>query len=118
MPTYLMNATIPARGPCRTFRRDRWRHRADTDAGQLNYRKPDVQVAQTNDNAEFRDLHNRAFGGEVMIPCSPGKTIAVSTDAQQATRDCFVKIRSGTAKAPVAQALARSFTLFINKAQQ
>jgi hypothetical protein len=75
------------------------------------------QVAQTSNDADFHDLYI-ANGGEVLIPCVPGVVFGIGREAQEATRDCFVRVRSGTSGAPVVQEAARAFTLFVNKAPQ
>lgn len=59
------------------------------------------------DGAAFLDLHDK--GGEVSVPAAAGRSIVVDQAAFRGVR--YLRVRSGTAAAPVAQLAARALTL-------
>lgn len=70
------------------------------------------QVATTNVATDFRDLYTRS-GTEFVMACVPGK--AVPLIVSDFTEEGFIKIRSGTAAAPIVQEADRTFGFVIVK---
>lgn len=72
------------------------------------------QLSTLNDEAQFRDVAYVGNGREIVIGCVPGHVVALGADTDFA-REGFLKLRSGTAAAPVLQEADRSFQLVILK---
>lgn len=111
MPAVVSTATIPAGQSLSNA--------VDVTAGTLvRIRMPaqwtpanvTFQISPDNVEANFVDLWE--IGGEVMIPCAPGRTVALPSEVA-ALREGFIKFRSGSAAQPIPQQAARDFQVVV-----
>jgi hypothetical protein len=58
----------------------------------------------------FNDVFTRD-GGEFLMACTPGKVYAIGTS--EWASEGFIKVRSGSAQAPIVQDAARAFTFVV-----